>query len=221
MKQIRFCLCLVLGLWFSGCASVKTVPLSPGVSGGLKGASLILIKHQSPDFIAMTSGKGMFAVAGVGAAAKAGNTLVKEKDIEDPALRIGRSVAQVLKARYGVTVKGISRAYAESDDLQTITRLAAGQDYALDVATNGWSFIYDGFNFSDYLVGYSAKLRLIDVKAGKVLAEGLCIYDWKKAGKPAVSYEELMVNDAAVIKKHLAESVDFCTRYYSKTLFQA
>jgi hypothetical protein len=59
------------------------------------------------------------------------------------------------------------------------------------------------------------------VKAGKVLAEGLCIYDWKKAGKPTVSYEELMANDAAVIKKHLAESVDFCTRYYSKTLFQS
>lgn len=217
MERITLCIVVILGI--SGCASVKTVPLSPGVSSGLRGASLVLIKRQSPDFIAMTSGKGMFAVVGVGAAAKAGNALVKEKGIEDPALKIGRSVAQVLKARYGVTVKGISRAYAESDDLQAITYLAAGQDYALDVATNGWSFIYDGFNFSDYLVGYSAKLRLIDVKAGKVLAEGLCIYDWKKAGKPTVSYDELMANDAAAIKNYLAESVGFCTRYYSKTLF--
>lgn len=219
MKKIM--LCFVVSLWVHGCASVKNIALTPSSSQNLRGKSLVLIKHQSPDFIAMTSGKGMFAVAGVGAAAKAGNALVKEEGIEDPALKISRSVAQVLKARYGVTVKGISRAYAESDDLQTITRLAAGQDYALDVATNGWSFIYDGFNFSDYLVGYSAKLRLIDVKAGKVLAEGLCIYDWKKAGKPTVSYEELMANDAAVIKKHLAESVDFCARYYSKALFQA
>jgi hypothetical protein len=218
MKKIFY---LVVSLIIAGCSSVKIVHLNPAASANIQGKSLVLVKRRSPDFIAMTSKKGMFAVVGVGAAVKAGNALVREKGIEDPALKIGRSVAQVLKSRYGMTVKGISRAYAESDDLGVISRLAAGQDYALDVATNGWSFIYDGFSFSDYLVGYSAKLRLIDVKAGKVLAEGLCIYDWKKAGKPTVSYEELMANDAAVIKKHLVESVDFCTRYYSKTLFQA
>jgi hypothetical protein len=168
----------------------------------------------------MTSGKGMFAVVGVGAAVKAGNALVKEKNIEDPALKISRSVAHALKSRYGVQLKGISREVVKDDDVAAIARRAAGQDYVLDVGTNAWSFIYDGFHLSDYLVGYSAKLRLIDVKAQKVLAEGVCVYDWKKAGKPTVSYEELMANDAAVIKKHLAESVDFCTHYYLKTLFQ-
>lgn len=66
----------------------------------------------------------------------------------------------------------------------------------------------------------SAKLRLIDVKAGKAVAPGLCIYDWKKAGKAPVSYEQLLANNAAVIKKHLSESVEHCTRFYAAKLFR-
>lgn len=217
MKKI---ILLSFSIWFIGCASTRNIAIDASNSSALKGKSLILVKRKSPSFIAMTSGKGMFAVAGVGAAASAGNKLVKEKNIEDPALSISQSVAKILQSRYDSVVVGTTKETSDSGDIKDIATLSSGHDYALDVVTNGWSFIYDGFNFSSYLVGYSAKLRLIDIKTAKVLSEGLCVYDWKKAGKKTVTYEELLENNAAVIKTHLSESIQHCTEFYDVTLFK-
>ncbi len=217
--MIKKIVCIFVSLWLAGCATTpKILPLDT-TGLGLKGKSLVLVKRNSPDFIAMTSGKGMFAVVGVGAAIITGNKLVKEKNIVDPALDISQSLSKVLTSRYGLGTTEITRKTADEDDLNTIIALAAGKDYVLDVVTNGWNFIYDGFDFSHYLVGYSARLRFIDVKTAKVLATGQCIYDWKKAGKALVSYEQLLAHDAAVIKSYLAESVDHCTDHYVTTLF--
>jgi len=185
-----------------GCASAPTQRLS----------------EKSPTFVAMTSGKGMFAVAGVGAAASAGNKLVRENGIEDPALVIGETIAKDLSNQHGVSVSGRSSTIADSDKIDEIVQLALGNDYALDVATNGWSYIYDGFKFSDYFVGYSGEMRLIDVSTSQVVASGMCIYDAKKAGKAAVSHDTLMANNAAYIKDELAAATDSCLQQFRSEL---
>lgn len=202
-----------------GCAATQNSPAEPETLANFKGKSLMLIQRESPTFVAMTSGKGMFAVAGVGAAAVAGNKLVKDNAIADPAMNIGHSLANALTTRHGVKLHGQSDAVAASNDVHDIAKLADGSEYALDVVTNGWSYIYDGFKFSDYFVGYSAKLRLIDVDTATVVSSGFCAYDAKKAGKSSVAHEKLLENNAAYIKQEISDAADFCTQQFIAELF--
>lgn len=184
----------------------------------MQGKSLAVVKRESPNFVAMTSGKGMFAVAGVGAAAASGNKLVAENAIVDPALQIGESVANDLTNAHGLVLLPRPTA-VKSGDVSEIAKSASGSDYALDVVTNGWSYMYDGFNFADYFVGYSSKLRLIDVRTEKVVSSGFCAYNPKKAGKSAVPHYKLVANDAAFIKQELADASEQCIREFSASLF--
>ena len=186
----------------------------------MQGKSIILIQRESPSFVAMTSGKGMFAVAGVGAAAVAGNKLVEETGIVDPAMIISRKLAQGLAEEYGVTLSGETDV-VPTDRADSLGAVANDTDYALDVATNGWSYMYDGFNMGDYFVGYSSKLRLIDVKSGEVISSGMCAYNAKEAGKTAVSHETLLSDDAAYIKQELEDATQLCVQEFASNLFSS
>ena len=207
-------------LMLCACASTQNLAVSPDVLQAMQGKSLVLIQRESPDFVAMTSGKGMFAVAGVGAAVSAGNEMVRENDIVDPAMGISRRLARSLTSDYGATLLGETAA-AESDSVAALAEMAGSGDYALDVVTNGWSYMYDGFNFSDYFVGYSSKLRLIDVRTAQVVASGFCAYDAKKAGKSAVSHETLLADGAAYIKQELADAASGCATEFAVNVFSA
>ncbi|MGI9238360.1 MAG: hypothetical protein ACR2QZ_13240 [Woeseiaceae bacterium] len=208
----------ILFLSMVGCAGVQTQRLADDTVSSLDGKSVTLVQRESPSFVAMTSGKGMFAVAGVGAAAAAGNNLVEDAKIEDPASTIASELGMALTTKHGVNVVGKSDVVVGSDDVDDIVQVAAGSDYALDVVTNGWSYIYDGFNFSDYFVGYSSRLRLIDVATSNVLASGMCTYDAKKAGKSAVSHDTLIADNAAYIKQELADATNSCVQQFSSTV---
>ncbi len=211
---------IVTVLLLGACAAPQNLAVSSDSLLTMRGKSLVLIQRESPSFVAMTSGKGMFALAGVGAAVAAGNKLVDEHRIVDPALSIGRRVAENLVAQYGLTVQGETD-LAESDSLTGIAALAGGSDYALDVVTNGWTYIYDGFNFDDYFVGYSSELRLIDVRTAEVISSGLCGYDAKEAGKSPVPHDTLLADDAAYIKQELADASALCVQEFTTNLFSA
>ena len=202
------------------CASTQNVAVSSDTLATMQGKSLVLIQRESPSFVAMTSGKGMFAVAGVGAAALAGNKMVKENDIVDPAMTISRRLANGLVDEYGVALRGETDAIP-TDKVDSLADAANDSDYALDVVTHGWSYMYDGFKMGDYFVGYSSKLRLIDVKSGQVVSSGLCAYDAKKAGKSAVPHDTLLSDNAAYIKKELADATDLCVEQFAANLFRA
>lgn len=210
---------LLVSLLLAGCAGTVNKPIDRTVLPTLKGKSVALVTHESPSFIAMTSGKGMFAVAGVGAAAAAGNKLVKDCNIEDPAPKIGNLLSEDLSTRYGLAAKGPVAQEAGSKDVAEIVKLATGSDYALDVATNGWSFMYDGFKFSDYHVGCNVKMQLIDVASATPISQGVCAYSTKLAGKPAVAYEKLLENDAAYIKQTMEDAAAACAKQFKAELF--
>ena len=211
---------VLASLLLGACASTQNLAVSPDTLASMQGKSLIVVQRESPSFVAMTSGKGMFAVAGVGAAAVAGNKMVKETGIVDPAMKISRDLANGLAQANGMTLSGVTDA-VPSGKVDSVGAVAKGSDYALDVVTNGWSYMYDGFNMGDYFVGYSSKLRLIDVKSGQVISAGLCAYDAKKAGKSAVSHETLLSDNAAYIKKELADATVLCVEEFASKLFTA
>lgn len=216
---MRTSLFAVTMIALAGCASAPQQPLSQDAVSTLKGKSVTVVSRESPTFVAMTAGKGMFALAGVGAAAAAGNKLVKDNQIKDPASDISQSVARELDRRHGMIVQGPSGDVAASDKLRDIVQLAQGSDYALDVVTKGWSYMYDGFKFSDYFVGYSSQLRLIDVKNAKVVSSAQCAYDAKTAGNGPVTRETLLANDAAYIKQELAAATEHCVQTFGTQLF--
>lgn len=217
MKALSLVLATLL---LGACASTQNLAVSPDTLASMQGKSLILVQRESPNFVAMTSGKGMFAVAGVGAAVLAGNKLVEENEIADPAITISRNLARGLAQEYGVTLQGETEV-VPADKADNLGDLAKGSDYALDVATHGWSYMYDGFKMGDYFVGYSSKLRLIDVNSGQVLSSGLCAYDAKKAGKTAVPHEALLSDNAAYIKQELADATNLCVEEFASNLFAA
>lgn len=206
---------LVACFFAFGCANTTSLPLAPETVSSLNGKTVTVVARDQPSFVAMTSSKGMFAVAGVGAAVVAGDDLVEESKISDPAIGIGDALAKTLKKKRGIKAAGRSDALSESSDAEDIAQLARGSDYALDVVTNGWGYIYDGFSFSDYFVNYSSSIRLIDTKSSEVVASGYCVYDAKKAGKPAVSHDTLIANDAAYIKQELKEAAGACIEKFS------
>lgn len=205
-------------LMLSACASTQNLAAAPETLSAMNGKSLTIIQRESPGFVAMTSGKGMFAVAGVGAAVAAGNKMVRENDVQDPALAISRTLAATLSTDYGIQVRGESDV-AATDDVKELAGLADGSDYALEVETQGWSYIYDGFSFGDYFVGYSSKLRLIDVSTAEIVSSGFCAYDAKKAGKSPVTHETLLAEQAAYIKQELADAANLCIRDFATGLF--
>jgi hypothetical protein len=204
----------------AGCAAPQTKPIAQETLSSFNGKSLSLVQGETPSFVAMTSGKGMFAVAGVGAAAAAGNDLVEEAELEDPAIKISRSLARRLTADHALSLRGPTLSSGGSDEVAEIAQLARGSDYALEVATSGWTYMYDGFKFGDYFVNYSSKLRLIDVKTSEVISSGFCNYSGKQAGKSPVTHEKLLADDAAYIKQELAAAKEFCVGQFTSSLFQ-
>ena len=209
---------LTLVLLAVGCASTSTQPLSSDATKNLTGKSIQVIQRESPTFVAMTSGKGMFAVAGVGAAAAAGNKLVKDKQIADPAQQIGSALAGLLASEHDMVFVDEDVPVSKSSDVDELVELGKRSDYVIDVATTGWSYIYDGFKFSDYYVGYTSKLRLIDTSSGEVISSGACAYDAKKAGKSPVTHDELMKQDAAYIKSELSDAAAHCITQFRNEL---
>lgn len=204
----------ILGLLLAtvGCASTESVRLADNPGASLAGKQLHSTREAPPSFLAMTPTHGAFAVVGVVAAAAEGDTLVAQEGIENPAAMIEDAVASHLRSRYGAAGNGrpVSFDDEKPDDLATWARQNNVRDLIVDVETNGWGFNYQGFNFSSYTVGYSAVFRLIDSSTGEVLAQHFCAGASHDDAEGAPSHDELLANDAALIKSLLAERAQVC-----------
>ena len=194
-----------------GCASTETVRLADNPGASLTGKQLHSTREAPPSFLALTATHGAFAVVGVAAAAADGNTLVAQAGIEDPAPMIEDAIARHLRNRHGTT-NGRPLMFDDDKpgDLAAWGRRNNVRDLIVDVETNGWGFNYQGFNFSSYTVGYSAVFRLIDSSTGEVLAQHFCAGASHDDAEGAPSHDELLANDAALIKSLLAERAQVC-----------
>lgn len=206
-------LLILATLLVTGCATTN-MPMTSDVKQQLPDHSLATTDRESPSFVAMTSTKGMLGAVGAVAAISDGNELVENENIEDPSNRIANTLAQKLAKQYGMTLVAPANEPTDSDDLAVIAKGLSGAAYAIDVQTTGWQFIYDGFNFSDYLVMYTAEMQLIDVAQEKAVATGHCVYNSKDVDG-TVSYETLVDENAAYIKKQLAAASEKCTSEFS------
>lgn len=202
----------------TGCATTNT-PITTESAQKLNGESLVITKRERPSFVAMTSSKGMFALVGAVAAISAGNELVEANDIEDPAKKIADTMATRLAQQHSMSYAGQTDQAITAGDASDIADAIPDYTYVVDVATRNWSFIYDGFNFSDYSLTYIADLQLIDTKSGAAISEGSCTYV-SKDEVGTVPYDTLVADNAAFIKEQLNAAADRCINEFGTELFR-
>jgi hypothetical protein len=201
---------LAAGCWLSlgACVSTRTTGVSEGSASAMHGKSIALSQRVKPDFAAMTAGKAMFGLVGAVAMISAGNQIVVDNNIEDPAPFIADRLRQALENKYGLVTAPGAAPLADSTDTRKLASIYSAGDFVLDVQTVNWSFVYRP-NLMHYRVIYSVKVRLIDTHEAKLLAEAFC-YRKDDGDKNPPTHEELLADQAAVLKTRLHDHAADC-----------
>jgi len=216
MKKIVL---LVCAFALGGCMSVKPVQAPAEAVEALKGQPLTTVTYVHPDFAAMTYGKaaigGLLGGAGM---VSDGNTIVKENEIPDPALRIEPKLTALVGERLKVsgTTKIADRA-AKMDDEESLSKDSGHKGVVLDVESINWMFVYFPFDWTHYKIVYTARARLIDANTGKRIAQAPCQYQSEDKAPP--TYDHLLDNKAALLKTMLAAAADTCADTMAKSLY--
>lgn len=207
--KTKILLFVLLGAFMTGCVSTKNIPITDEKLGSMKGSSLAISKRKLPDFSAMTAGKAMFGGLGGVAMISAGNKIVKENAIEDPALYIAATISSGLMQHHELTVDADVSVTVSGNSSSKIAKMNFSTDYLLDIQTVNWSFAYFPTDWDNYRVIYSAKLRLIEKTSQKVVAEGFCsrVPD---QDENSPSYDQLLADKAARLKSELRIAADKC-----------
>lgn len=208
---------IVAGLvLLGGCVTVQEIPMDAATAERVQGRALALSKRELPDFAAFTVAAPMFGLIGGLAAIGLGNEIVRSNGIEDPADHIARVLSADLGAKYAVRVSSNPMPVG-TDDVAQLSKGAPDADLLLDVHTFLWAFNYFPTTWNRYRIVYTARLRLIDMKGGRVLAEGKCNRIPEET-PAAPSYDELLANGAMRLKIELRIAADYCVNEFRPRL---
>jgi hypothetical protein len=202
----------------SGCVSTKINPVDHKAFAAFRGGTVVTTQREKPSFAANTAGKAMFGLIGAAAAISAGNDIVRENDLPDPAVSIRQALLADLVTE-DVLTPVASTTKTDAMDAEKLAKQYPGGDLLLDVQTVNWSFIYFPTNWSHYRVIYSAKVRLIDTKHSKVVADGFCARVPEETPS-SPTRDELLENKAARLKQELATAADYCVKEFRTKVFQ-
>ncbi len=166
--------------------------------------------HYEPDpFLPTTSAKGAFAVLGVAAAVAEGKTLIKEKGLSDPAVAIKQELASNLAQRYHFSdVTFVPDTQTYESDPKAVSTMAGNQGVVLDLRTFGRGTQYYPFK-PQYKVNYFAQARLISASEGRLISTERCVINHPYS-ETAPTYDQLMANNAALLKQKRAEAKAEC-----------
>jgi len=212
-------LLLAAAVLATGCVSVQNRPLADATATSLSGADIARTARERPSFSAMTAGKAAFGMLGAAAMISAGNDVVANNNIEDPAHKIADALLLALAEKHGAEVVG-QRVETDSGKPADVVRNAPSSTrFVLDVQTINWSFGYFPTDWNSYRVIYSAKAQLLERSTGKVVAEGFCSRV-PEATEDAPSHEALLADNAAVLKRELNVAADECIATLKATMLR-
>lgn len=199
--------------------SVKPVQAPADAIDALQDQPLTVVTYVRPDFAAMTYGKA--AIGGLLGGAMMisdGNTIIRENEIPDPALRMETKLAAVVAGRLKASGSTrIADRLAKLDDEASLARDAGQKGVILDIETINWMFVYFPFDWTHYRVLIAARARLIDANTGKRIAQAPCQYQSEEKTPP--TYDQMLENKAALLKTMLAAAADTCTDRIAATLY--
>lgn len=212
----RTLLIVAVGVVMVSCAS--TVPLTPDVAKTLTNREVTVARRDQPSFWPMSREKLALGFLHHSFLIVAGDELVAQNKIDDPAKYIGQQLSQDLAAQYGTTVASNPVKLAD-DDVEAIAKNHPTADLVLEVRTTLWGFMYYTADTDRHRVNYAAQLRLIDVKGGRIIAEGSCSHRTEEAPS-APTYDELVANSAERLKEELRGLADLCVGEFKTKVFQ-
>ncbi|MFA6984683.1 MAG: hypothetical protein WC213_00560 [Arenimonas sp.] len=204
MKKSGYLLLLAL-VTVSANAKNKIVPLSESTASTLEGKSLVVTRHAKPGFTAMTAGKAMFGLAGALAMVSAGNKIINDNQVEDPADILQRELAPALAKRYGLVLKPATTPIIEEVNPKKIASTQTDTDYILDIRSAGWMWVYYPSDWNNYAVYYMLQLQLIDAKSGVSVSKLNCNPHTKKDPHPPT--KDAMLADGAALLKDMTQSL--------------
>jgi hypothetical protein len=203
-----------------GCTTIEHKSLDKTSHDELIGKTIQTSLYDAPSFIAHTTTSGLFVgLVGATASIIRGNKIVEEHSIKDPASEIARNVANDISSWYGLEVRQDESTLSTSDNLETLKTTYGSADYLLDVKTISWGFRYFPTDWNNYQVFYGAKMRFIRMRDLTVLAEEGCEYKPSSSDTDdAPTYDDLLSDNAKVLKDGLQAAVSYCETLFNKTL---
>lgn len=213
-EMLKHVVAALLVLLSSACVSTKNMKADAAALKAGDYRTYTISNREKPSFAAMTAGKA--AIGGmIGAAAMiaAGNTIVRENEVPDPAVYIGQTLSETLARNLELQPAETQGKVAKTGKPGELAKLYANSGLLIDVQTVNWSFVYFPMDWNNYRVIYSAKLRLIDTRNGKVMGEGFCSrVPEDKANAP--TRDQLLADKAAVLKAELQKAAEHCVTQF-------
>ena len=205
---------LSAGILLAACVSTAQVPIQADAAGKLGGRTLVQSRYEKPSFSATRPSRAMFGMIGAFAAISEGDELIATNKVEDPALAIGNELAKRIGKTYRTQITKTDT-QADGDGVDDLAKTYGPGNLLLDIRTINWSFVYFPTDWEHYRVIYSAKLRLIDTQTKEVLAEGFCSRVPENSDT-APTYDELIAQNAARLKKELQISAQHCIDFFAR-----
>ncbi len=185
----------------TACMSTAPSKLPPQLASAMEGKSIAIQPLRPTDF-ALVSSSAVLAgalnpmVAGANAAKgqRAGEAIVEQDHLADPAAAIAQALLSDLQKAYGMKEPVLA---GEG---------ASAPDFLMSVEVSTWSTLYLPTHLSRYGVMLMAKATLAESKTGKTLREARCVIRPRNV-PDAPTFTELLENDGARLR---AES-DYAT----------
>lgn len=218
LKIFKYTISLLI---LTSCASTENIPMDMAQLDASNPQTVTTTMREKPDFSARTAGKAGLIGGLVGASAMivAGNEIIQENDVDDPASYISNELAEALAIKINLEKVSNNGIITDSSSLSDLSSTYSQGDLLIDVQTIGWGFSYFPMDWNNYRVGYSAKLRLIDTKSNTTIAEGFCSREPDQDDK-SPSYDEMLSDNAARIKKELKIAADYCINEFKTNVLK-
>ncbi len=211
---MRLAAILLCSLCLTACVSSRTAQIENEKSAAMRGKVVATTDRPRAGLVAMTPGKAMFGMIGAAAMIEAGNMILDENNIRDPAPLVNRALLTAAQKQFGVVPATTAPVHIDTTDVNKLAAAAGSADILFDVQNVGRGFRYMGFKFGSYAVESSYKFRIIDVRAKKMIAEGFCFQSTKDDPNPP-SHDELLADKATRLKAILDAQQDVCTNQFA------
>ena len=140
-----------------------------------------------------------------------GNKLVNSNNVQDPARIVREQLANALRDTYGALPQAVDETETKSTQTGELAKLHPQSDYILSVKTRGWSYAYFPTAFDRFWTHYIVETKLVDSRSGRLMSKGVCATH-TRPNPIRPSIEQLLANQAQLLKDMLDASGWFCTR---------
>src|SRR5262249_38033840 len=133
----------------------------------------------------------------------------------DPAVAISDTLANALAKRFSLRVLPADGSLTQATTPRELAARHRDSDLVLEVRTSDWGF--HPTKLGRYGATYDRRVRLLGARTGNVLAEGVCSQH-PVPTSDGPTYDQLLANDAALLKQMLGSIAVSCSDDYRKRI---